>query len=156
MADETQDYSTSEQVSICARFVNKDLEVCEEFLGFLKVTRMDSQTIAEAILDALRRWGFHLGGLVGQGYDAASVMSSSKNGVQAKIAAEYPNATYVHCRSHALSLAHSSSCKNVPQIRYLFDSVGKITWFLGGSGKRREIFFWKQQPVQTAVLTWNY
>ena len=145
MANETQDCSTSEQVSICSRFVNKDFEVCKEFLGFVKVKRMDAQTIAAEILDALRRLGLHLEGLVGQGYDGTCVMSPSKNGVQAKIAAEYPNATYVHCRSHVLSLALSSSCKNVPEIRNLFDSVGKITWFLGGSAKRKEIF------LETAV-----
>ena len=46
----------------------------------------------------------------------------------------------MHCRSHVLSLALSSSFKNVPEIRNLFDSVGKITWFLGGSAKRKEIF----------------
>ena len=78
--------------------------------------------------------------LVGQGYDGASVMSSSKNGVQAKIAAIYPNATYVHCRSHVLNLAISSGCASVPCIRNLSDSVSKLTWFLSGSAKRKEIF----------------
>ena len=34
--------------------------------------------------------------LVAQGYDGTSVMSSDKNGVQAKIKEKYPNATYVH------------------------------------------------------------
>lgn len=141
MADETQDCSTTEQLSICARFVNKDNEVCEEFLGFVKLTSMDAETVARNILDAIRQWGLNLECLVGQGYDGAAVMSSSINGVQAKIAAEFPNATYVHCRSHVLSLALSSSCKNVAAIRNVFDNVGKMTWFLGGSAKRKEIFF---------------
>jgi hypothetical protein len=67
-------------------------------------------------------------------------MSSSRNGVQAKIAEKYPNATYVHCRSHVLNLAISSSCTSVPSIRNLFDDVSKLTWFLSGSAKRKEIF----------------
>ena len=50
MADETQDCSTTEQLSICARFVNKDYEVCEEFLGFVKLTSMDVETVARNIL----------------------------------------------------------------------------------------------------------
>ena len=37
MADETKDCSATEQVSLCVRFVNKENEVSEEFLGFIKV-----------------------------------------------------------------------------------------------------------------------
>ena len=43
----------------------------------------------------LKQWGANSAILVGQGCDGASVMSSSKNGVQAKIAKVFPNATYV-------------------------------------------------------------
>ena len=78
--------------------------------------------------------------LVAQGYDGASVMSSSKNGVQVKVKKKYPNVTYVHCCSHVLNLAISSGCNNVTPIRNLFDSVEKLTWFLSGSVKRKEIF----------------
>ena len=84
--------------------------------------------------------GLDMSCLVGQGYNGASVMSSSKNGVQSKITAQYPNATYVHCRSHVLNLAISSGCTAVTSIRNLFDSVNKLTWFLSGSAKRKGIF----------------
>ena len=139
MADETQDCSSTEQLTMCSRFVNKDYEVCKEFLGFVKLASMDAETVARNILDAVRQWGLNLECLVGQGYDGAAVMSSSINGVQAKIAAEYPNATYVHCRSHVLTLALSSSCKNIAAICNVFDNVGNITWFLGASAKRKQI-----------------
>ena len=105
MADETEDVSNMEQVSICAQFVH-NCEVHEEFLGFVAVPKMDAQTIADALLSTLQQWGVNLSFLVGQGYDGASVMSSSKNGVQAKIAEKFPNATYIHCRSHVLNLAN--------------------------------------------------
>ncbi len=65
-------------------------------------------------------------------------MSSAKNGVQAKIRQKHP---YVHCRSHVLNLAISSGCNSVAPIRNLFDNVEKVTWFLSGSAKRKEIFF---------------
>lgn len=39
-----------------------------------------------------------------------------------------------------MNLAISSGCKNVPSIRNLFDSIEKLTWFIGGSAKRKEIF----------------
>ncbi len=84
MADETEDLSNTEQVSICARFVN-NCEVYEEFLGFVKIAKMNAQTIADALLSTLLQWGLNLSFLVGQGYDGASVMSSRRNGVQAII-----------------------------------------------------------------------
>ena len=139
MADETEDCLSMEQVSIYARFVN-DCEVREEFLGFITIAKMDAQTIADALLTTLQQWGLNLSFLVGQGYDGASVMSSSRNGVQAKIAQKCPHATYIHCRSHVLSLAISSSCTSVPCIRNIFGDVQKLTWFLSGSAKRKEIF----------------
>ena len=137
MADETQDCSTAEQLSICIRYVSDVGEVCEDFIGFVKLVKMDAQSIADILLSTLEG---DKSSMIAQGYDGASVMSSDKNGVQAKIQQKYPNATYVHCRSHVLNLSISSGCKNVPSIRNLFDSVEKVTWFLSGSAKRKEIF----------------
>lgn len=85
--------------------------------------------------------------VVGQGYDGASVTSSSRNGVQVKVADNCPNATCVHCRFHVLNLAISSGCKAVQSIQNLFDNVSKLTWFLSGSAKRKGIF------LQTAATT---
>ena len=53
---------------------------------------------------------------------------------------QFENAVYVHCRSHVSALAIEASCKQVPAIRNLFDSVGKLTWFLGGNAKRKNVF----------------
>ena len=140
MADETQDCSTTEQVSICVRYVSNSGEICEDFMGFVKVEKMDAKTKADTLLTTVQGWGLNMSCLVAQGYDGASVMSSSKNGVQAKVKEVYPNATYVHCRSHVLNLAVSSGCQSVPPIRNLFDSVEKLTWFLSGSAKRKATF----------------
>ena len=52
MADETEDLSNMEQVSICARFVS-NCEVYEKFLGFIKIAKMDAQTIADTLLSTL-------------------------------------------------------------------------------------------------------
>ncbi|XP_041374848.1 zinc finger MYM-type protein 1-like [Gigantopelta aegis] len=101
---------------------------------------MDAQTIADTLVNSVTGWGLCMDDLVGQGYDGASVMSSCKNGVQAKIQQQFPNATYVHCRSHVLALVIAKGCKQVPEIQNLFDNVEKLTWFLGGSAKRKALF----------------
>ena len=140
MADETTDISSTEQMSICIRFVNENAEVCEEFLGFRKLKKVDAQSVFDVLISALKNWGLDLSSLVGQGYDGASVMSGNKNGLHKKVSDHYPNATYVHCRSHILNLAIAGACKNVESIQDLFDNVGKITNFLGDGAKRKEIF----------------
>ena len=101
-------------------------EVYEDFLGFTKIKKMDAQSISDALLSTLRKWEMDMLCLLGQGYDGASVMSSSENGIQAKVAAQYPNATYVHCRSHVLNNAIYNGCKNVQSIGNLFDNVEKL------------------------------
>ena len=90
---------------------------------------MDAQTIANALLSTLQQWGVNLSFLVGQGYDGASVMSSSKNGVQAKISEKFPNATSIHCRSHVLNLAISGSYTSERSICNLLNEVDMV--FIG-------------------------
>ena len=140
MVDETTDVSSMEQLSICIRFVTEDGEVCEEFLGFQNLKKMDAQSIYDVLIMALKTWGLNLSFLVGQGYDGCSVMSGSKNGLARKILDQYPNAVYVHCRSHVLNLAIAGACKDVEPIRDLFGNVGKVTSFLRDGAKRNEIF----------------
>lgn len=47
--------------------------------------KKDAQSIADALLSTVHCWGLDMSCLVAQGYDGASVMSSSKNGVQANV-----------------------------------------------------------------------
>ena len=53
------------------RYVSSKNEVCEEFTGFVRLEKLDAQTIANTLLHALQEWGFNISGLVGQGYDGA-------------------------------------------------------------------------------------
>ena len=112
LADETQDCSTCEQVSLCIRYVQEN-----------EVTS----------------WGLNMDNWVGQCYDGAATMSPSKNGVEGKIRNHYKNATYVHCHSHVLTLVLAAGCKQVTEIKNLFDNVGKLTWILSRSAKRKAI-----------------
>ena len=40
-----------------------------------------------------------------------------------------------------MNLVVASTCKSLPDIRNLFESVSQLTWFLGGSAKRKAIVF---------------
>ena len=56
----------------------KENEVCEDFLGFVQIEKMDAQTIADKIISSVTSWGLNIDNLVGQGYGGAATMSSSK------------------------------------------------------------------------------
>ena len=72
----------------------------------------------------------------GQRNDGCSTMSS----VQKCIKTIYPAARYyVHWRSHQLQLVIVNSCKNVPQIRDAMAILVKISWFLSGCAKGKNI-----------------
>ena len=96
--------------------MNENVELCEEVLGFRELKKMDAQSVFGVLIPALKNWFLDLSSLVGQGYDGASVMSGNKNGLHKKISDQYPNATYVHCRSHVLNLTTAGACKNVESI----------------------------------------
>lgn len=119
MADESTDSATIEQMSFCTRFLDHSSDqpiVREEFISLVQLDSTDAESISAAILRKLNECDLDLGYLRGQGYDGAS-----------------------HCRAHNLNLVISSSCKQIPEIRSLFDSLSALTWFLGASPKRRVI-----------------
>ena len=55
IADETQDCSTTEQVSICTRYISSVGDTCEDFMGFIKIKKMDAQSIADALLSTIQQ-----------------------------------------------------------------------------------------------------
>lgn len=139
MVDECADVAALEQMAVCIRFVDESsskVEVREEFIGFVELEKADAGSIAAAIVKTLEDCELDISYLRGQGYDGASVMSGKVSGVCTRIQQIQPKALYQHCRAHTLNLVLSSSCNQVPEIRNLFDSLGKLTWFLGASPKR--------------------
>ncbi|CAH1979234.1 unnamed protein product [Acanthoscelides obtectus] len=107
LADETADIAGHEQLSIGIRYVfeqNDKFTLKEEFLGFVKLDRLNADSIASSILQFLEKSGLNLDKLVGQGYDGCSTMSGEIHGVQKIIQEKYKRAFYFHCASHKLNL----------------------------------------------------
>ena len=74
MADETRDSAGTEQVAICLRSVNKQLEVEEQLIGLYSVESTSALVLSTVIKDALLRLGLDLTQLRGQCYDGAANM----------------------------------------------------------------------------------
>ena len=66
------------------------------------------------------------------------LMAGKVSGVSARILEHQPRAECHHC-AHNLNLV-ASACKQLPDIRNLFDNLRTLTWFLGASAKKESNF----------------
>lgn len=118
IADETTDkFANQEILTLCLRFVDlpssssspspssRNPRIRECLLSFLHLQRANAVGISKKILEVLSHPSISLNirKICGQAYDGASVMSSDKAGVQAKIKEVSPMALYTHCYSHYFS-----------------------------------------------------
>ena len=140
MADETTNATNKEQVTLVLRWVTKELEVHEEFLGLYLVEKIDSNTLAAVIKDVLLRANLPLQKLRGQCYDGASIISSSKSGVAKQICDIEPSAIFTHCYGHALNLAASDTLKQSRVMKEALDTTREITKLIKCSPRREAVF----------------
>jgi len=66
-------------------------------------------------------------------------MSGHTRGVQARMKEFFPLATYVHCKSHSLSLAICDTC-TIPVVRNMYATASKVLTFIKSSPKRLQVY----------------
>ena len=137
IADETADIGGIEQLSLAVRYVHKK-EVKEQFLGFVPLSEMNAEAIADKIIDTLSSFNVNLDKILGQGYDGCSTMAGKDNGVQARIRKKYPKAFFTHCSSHRLNLV-INDLNAVMEVRNTVGTVKAIINFFRDSPKRRKL-----------------
>ncbi|CAC5367314.1 unnamed protein product [Mytilus coruscus] len=141
--DEATDTSTKEQVSLCLYFLDRTdngLEVREEFVGFLHAHSIRGQALATQLLDTLDEYEIDGDKMHAQGYDGAANMSGKHQGVQAHVRGRFPEASYVHCKSHCLNLAIVHSSKDA-KVRTIMSTVQDIAFSFDYSAKKMEAFY---------------
>ena len=125
LADECEDVTTQEELSICCRWiVNGQPE--EHFLTILHVLACNAATIAEALESFVASKHLDYCKLVGQGYDGAAVFSGSRSGVHIRMRTHCAHALYIHCACHRLQLASVQAAESVPEIKKIFGMMGNI------------------------------
>ena len=72
MVDETRDCSQHEQLVVCLRYCDAELEIHEVFVGFHELERQDAETLLTIISDILLRYNLKLQNCRGQCYDGAA------------------------------------------------------------------------------------
>ena len=140
MVDETTDLSNTEQMILCLRYVDDNLDVHEEVIGLHSLESLSADTIVSTVQDILLRLNLRIDNCRGQCYDGASSMSGSKSGVATRLLALEPRALYTHCYGHALNLAAQDALKSVKVMADALDTVYEITKLIKKSPKRDIIF----------------
>ena len=155
LADETQDITTIEQLSLCLRYTVGG-SVVENFVGFKDLyedfeldfdalnsdevpePKLTGKKIGSAIVEMVESLGLDINKCCGQGYDGARVMSSELAGASGYILEKNPRALYTHCVAHCLNLAVIDSCKQ-QDIRNMMGTIREVSSFFNASAKRNKI-----------------
>lgn len=140
MTDECVDCANNEQLAICIRYVDDNVNVHEEFIGLYQIPNILANTIVAALQDTLVRLNLNLSRCRGQCYDGAGNMSGCKTGVKAQIQKQEPRALYTHCYGHALSLSIADTVRMVKSLGNVMDTVHELSKLLQYSPKRSTLF----------------
>ncbi len=137
MADECQDISSQEELSICFRWL---IDGCpeEHYLTTLHVKSTDADAITAAITAYISEKNLDYQKLVGQGYDGAATFSGSKSGVQRRIRVHAAHALYIHCSCHRLQLASIQAAESVDTIKKMFGTMESLWKLFYYSPKKAE------------------
>ena len=142
LADEFSDISTTEQISLCLRYVVEEdgsHVVKEQFVAFIPTRDTTGETLTKKISEKLHQLGLDDCTIVGQGYDGAVNMSGHICGVQARMGKDHPHAVYVHCRNHQLNLGICKSCQLL-LARNMYDTSSEVLQFINSSPKRLQVY----------------
>jgi hypothetical protein len=138
--DETRDISNREQVSVCFRIVDKNLNISEHFLGFFETPFTDAQTLFNLVINVLSQFDIDISKCRGQCYDGAANVSGHISGLQARIIDVEPRAIFVHCTAHTLNLVVQDTMQNITKIRDFLAILRSMISFVKDSPKRQAIF----------------
>ena len=107
----------------------------------MHLERTNATMISRKILESLSEPSTSLdpSNIRGQAYDGASVMSSGKEGVQAKIKDISPLALFTHFYAHCLNVSVAALCK-LSEVWNLIGLINEAYLFLNNSPKQQQLF----------------
>ena len=133
MVDETSDISNTEQLVLCLRWVDDELNAHEEFIGLHSLEVTNTDTIVKVIL---LRMNISLSKCRSQCYDGCLTMKGHKYGVAKQIKEIENKALFTHCYTHSLNLAVGDAIKNSKVMKDALKTTFEITKLIKKSPKR--------------------
>ncbi|XP_018629566.2 uncharacterized protein [Nicotiana tomentosiformis] len=139
LVDESKDISHKEQMALVLRYVNKEGEVIERFVGIVHVSNTSAMSLKKTICSFLSNHSPSPTQIRGQGYDGASNMQGELNGVKTLILNESPSAYCIHCFAHQFQLTFVALAKKHSDVDDLFCIVTNVLNIVVVSFKRRDL-----------------
>ena len=137
MVDECTDSADHEQLAVCFRWADHDLEIHEEFFGLYEIPAV---TTVSVITDTLLRMNLNISRCRGQCYDGAKNMAGEKGGVSKQIMEKEKRVLFCHCYGHSLNLAASDAVKKCKIMADALDTTFEISKLIKFSPKRNTMF----------------
>ena len=144
MADGSTDTNNIEQLVICIHWMDKEMTVCEEYIGLMPVAQTNADTIVICIKDVPLRINLRIQDARGQCYDRCLTITGSQNGVAAQIKKLNEKCLLTYCYCHSLNLAVEDTLKNIPLLKDTLDVAYEITKLIKKSPKGEAEFHRKQ------------
>jgi hypothetical protein len=114
----------------------------ERFLLFKDCSNdRNAEHLARMVLNVFQDLGLHDLTIVAQTYDGSSVMSGKNAGLQTKVRAKYPEATFFHCYAHKVALVVAEFCRQVACSNWLF--IGLESLYVHFSRPSHHVFLKK-------------
>ncbi|XP_015089737.1 zinc finger MYM-type protein 1-like [Solanum pennellii] len=138
LVDESKDISHKEQMTLVMRYVNKEGEVIEQFVGIIHVSDTSACSLKEAIYSFFSDHSLTPSQIRGQGYDGACNMQWHLNGIKSLILNETSSAYCIHCFAHQLQLTIMTLAKQDSNVDDFFCLVTNVLNIVGESFKCRD------------------
>ncbi|XP_050236136.1 uncharacterized protein LOC126686146 isoform X1 [Mercurialis annua] len=138
LVDESRDSSIQEQMIVVLRYVDKDGQVIERFIGIKHVSDTSAKSLKSAVDKLFSEHNLSISKLRGQGYDGAANMSGEFNGLKSIILEENQSAFFVHCFAHQLQLVVVAVSKNNLAVGNFFNYTSIIVNIAAASCKRSD------------------
>nr|XP_033513249.1 zinc finger MYM-type protein 1-like isoform X1 [Nicotiana tomentosiformis]XP_033513250.1 zinc finger MYM-type protein 1-like isoform X2 [Nicotiana tomentosiformis] len=139
LVDESKDISHKEQMALVLRYVNKEGEVIERFVGIVHVSNTSTMSLKKAICSFLSDHSISPTQIRGQGYDMYSNMQGELNGIMTLIMNESPSAYCIHYFAHQLQLTLMALAKKHSDVDDFFCIVVNVLNIVGASFKSRDL-----------------
>ena len=129
LIDECKDNAGHEELSICFRYLDKNMVIMERFYSLTRLVETDADGILQkGVIPTLNEMGL-TSKLLALGADGAAVMSGQHSGVIAKIQEIYPEMIYIHCAAQRLNLvvaAYFKQVKSASSVINIYKSLQNI------------------------------
>lgn len=138
--DGTQDIEGTEQEAVCIRYVDRNFEIHEMFLGLCNVPDTTGEALCNMLIKFLDKIQLPIANLRAQTYDGAANMSGVHKGCQARVKEFQPLAKYYHCGAHVTHLVTSKAIGSAEFMKDALETVQELGSLYSQSGKFKHLY----------------